>query len=559
MKIMKFRTCFCAALVSHLALLASQGQSGSVSTDSASDIPHLRKQGTATQLMVDGKPFLVLAGELSNSSATGVDYMERVWPRIVAQAKLNTVLPGVSWNQIEPQEGKFDFTVLDSVIQGARKHNLRLVLIWFGSWKNSLSSYAPDWVKRDFVRFPRAQFDGGINIEELSTLSEANREADARAFAALMRHVKQVDGRQHTVIMIQVENEVGMHTVIRDHSPSANQALAGSVPKELMDCLVQHKETLIPEFRQVWASNGFKTAGTWEEVFGKGDGKDGIFMAWNYARYIGRVAEAGKAEYPIPMYVNAALYSPGRVPEFTPSHGRPWDLVMDIWRAGGPQIDILSPDIYGGDFKAFCAKFTQSGNPLFIPETRSDMDSKMLYVFGRHDAIGLTLMGVERATTPDTQLITGCEMISQLAPLIAKHQGDGSMSAVMLGTNDPPQNVQVGYYTMQVTRMRSRSAAAPPQPGYSAALFIAVGPDEYYAVGDNVSVTFSPNTPGPGHVGLGTVEEGTFVKGRWIPSRQLAGDETGEGDNLSLRSHPVDRIPGDGYVGIQHFTLYRYP
>jgi hypothetical protein len=518
----------------------------------------LRKQGTATQLIVDGRPFLALAGELSNSSATGVDYMKRVWPKIVAQTGLNTVLAGVSWNQIEPREGKFDFTVLDSVIQGARKHNLRLVLLWFGSWKNSLSSYAPDWVKRDFERFPRAQFEGGISIEELSTLSEANRDADARAFAALMRHVKQVDGKQHTVIMIQVENEVGMHTVIRDHSPAANQALAGPVPKQLMDYLQQHKKTLIPEFGQVWATNGFKTTGTWEEVFGPGDGKDGIFMAWNYARYIGRVAEEGKAEYPLPMYVNAALYSPGRVPEFTPSHGRPWDLVMDIWRAGGPQIDILSPDIYGGDFAAFCAKYTQSGNPLFIPETRSDMDSKMLYVFGRHDAIGLTLMGVERATTPDDQLIRGCEMITQLAPLIAKHQGDGTMSAVMLGTNDPPQKVQVGNYTMEVTRMKPRPSA-PLQTGFAAALFIAVGPDEYFAVGDNVSVTFSANTPGPAHVGLGTVEEGTFVNGRWIPSRQLAGDETGQGDNLSLRNHPVDRIPGDGYVGIQHFSLYRYP
>ena len=186
------------------------------------------------------------------------------------------------------------------------------------------------------------------------------------------------------------------------------------------------------------------------------------------------------------------------------------------------------------------------------------MDSKMLYVFGRHDAIGLTLMGVERATTPDDQLIRGCEMITQLAPLIAKHQGDGTMSAVMLGTNDPPQKVQVGNYTMEVTRMKPRPSA-PLQTGFAAALFIAVGPDEYFAVGDNVSVTFSANTPGPAHVGLGTVEEGTFVNGRWIPSRQLAGDETGQGDNLSLRNHPVDRIPGDCYVGIQHFSLYRYP
>ena len=191
----------------------------------------MRKQGTATQLIVDGKPFLMLAGELRNSSATSLDYMKRVWPRLVAQTKLNTILAGVSWNQIEPQEGKFDFTVLDGVIQGAREHNLRLVLLWFGSWKNSLSSYAPDWVKRDFERFPRAQFEGGVSIEELSTLSEANRDADARAFAALMRHVKAVDGRQHTVIMIQVENEVGMHTVSATTRPWPIRLLPGRCPR----------------------------------------------------------------------------------------------------------------------------------------------------------------------------------------------------------------------------------------------------------------------------------------------------------------------------------------
>ncbi len=399
---MKLRTSFCAALVCQLALVASEGQIQSVATASAADdIPHLRKQGTATQLIVDGKPFLALGGELSNSSATSLDYMERVWTRIDAQTKLNTVLPGVSWNQIEPVEGKFDFSVLDGVIQGARKHNVRLVLLWFGSWKNSLSSYAPDWVKKDFERFPRAQFEGGKSLEELSIFSTANRDADARAFAALMRHVKEVDGRQHTVIMIQVENEVSMHTVYRDHSPVANQALAGQVPKELMDYLQQHKQTLIPLFRQAWQAAGGKTSGTWEEVFGKGNAMEGIFMAWYYARYIGRVVEAGKAEYPLPMYVNAALYGIGKVPQFTPSHGRPWDLVMDVWRAGGPQIDFMSPDIYSAtDFMGFCEKYTQSGNPLFIPETGGDMDSKMPYVFGRHDAIGITVLGSKSQPRP---------------------------------------------------------------------------------------------------------------------------------------------------------------
>jgi beta-galactosidase GanA len=243
----------------------------------------LRKQGTATQLIVDGKPFLALGAELSNTGASSVEYMKPIWPKIV-EAKVNTVLAGVSWAQIEPQEGKFDFSVLDGIIRDARSHNLHLVLLWFATWKNGQSSNLPGWVKRDFERFPRAQIVGGtwpvfggeagqprvqtagpLSIELLSPLGEASRDADARAFAAMMRHIKAVDGQQHTVIMIQVENEVGMQGDTRDRSPAANRAFEGQAPKELMDYLQQHKDTLIPELRQVWESAGFKASGTWEE------------------------------------------------------------------------------------------------------------------------------------------------------------------------------------------------------------------------------------------------------------------------------------------------------
>jgi hypothetical protein len=562
---MKLRTLFFAILMCPLAVVAGQGQT------SASDIPHLRKQGTATQLIVDGKPFLALSGELSNSTAASVEYMKLVWPRLVA-SKVNTVLAGVSWNQIEPQPGKFDFSVLDGVIQGARIHHMRLMLLWFGSWKNGLSSYAPDWVKKDFERFPRAQMAGGKSIELLSVFADANRDADVRVFTALMRHIKAVDGQQHTIIMIQVENEVGMNGDTRDRSPVADRAYTSPVPKELMDYLQQHKDTLIPEFRQVWEASGSKTSGTWEEVFGKGVATDEIFMAWYYARYIGRVVDAGKAEYPIPMNVNAALprtstiadlaakgRDPGRAGNIF-AIGGPMDDLMDVWRAGAPRIDIFSPDVYSDrDFVAWCARYSRSGNPLLIPETRNNMEAKAMYMFGRHDAVGLSWMGVERAPDPDTEMVRGFDLIAQLAPLIAKHQGNGTMSAVLLAADDPPKKVQVGNYTMEVARMRPRvapGAPSPPPPGFAAAIFIATGPDEYYAAGTEVAVTFSPTT-GPEHAGIGTVEEGTFIDGRWMPSRQIAGDETGEGQNLSLRSHPIDRIP-DRYVGIQRFTLYRY-
>jgi hypothetical protein len=544
-----------------LRILSSCILTSSLAFAAASDIPHLRKQGTATQLIVDGKPFLALAGELLNNSATSVEHMKPIWPKLVA-SKFNTVLTGVSWAQIEPAEGKFDFSVLDGVIRDARSYNLRLVLLWFGSWKNSLSSYAPDWLKKDFERFPRAQVAGGKSIELLSPFSDANRDADARAFAALMRHVKAVDGREHTVIMIQVENEVGMHGDSRDRSPAANQAFAAPVPKELMDSLQHHKDTLIPEFRQIWEAAGFKTSGTWEEVFGKSALTDGIFMAWHISRYIGRVAEAGKTEYPLPMFCNAALYGVGRGSQPPPSGGRPWDLVMDVWKAGGPQIDILSPDIYSeADFVAFCAKYTQSGNPLFIPETGGGPTSaaRALYAFGRHDAMGFSPFGIDRpdrlGNTPD---LTGAyDLLSRLSPLILQHQGNGTMSAVLLNPKDPPRKIQLGDYTLEVAfwpiryTMPLLMPGEPPQatPPPAAAIFIQTGPDEYFAAGSGVKVTFSPNTPGPPFAGLGTVEAGTFVDGRWVPDIRLAGDDTGQGEDLFELQRQM---------GIQRFTLYRY-
>jgi hypothetical protein len=554
---------------------ASNAQSKRVSSSStASEIPHLRKQGAATQLVVDGKPFLVLAGELNNDSSSSLEYMKPVWPKVV-NAKLNTVLAPVSWAQIEPREGKFDFTVLNGVIQGARVHNLHLALLWFASWKNGLSSYPPDWVKKDFGRFPRAQIQPHKTLELLTPLSDANRDADARAFAALLRHVKEVDGRQHTVIMIQVENEIGMRGDSRDRSPLANEAFEAPVPKELMEYLEQHRDSLLPEFRAVWEAAGSKTSGTWEEVFGQNQATDEIFMAWNYARYIGRVAEAGKTEYPIPMFLNAALSArtldqerKGERTRFS-AVGGPMDDLMDVWRAGAPQIDMLSPDAYS-NFAEYAARYDRSGNPLFIPETVGGAvgAARVLYAFGRHDAVGFSAMGaVERSPIPDDELIGSYDLIEQLAPMILKHQGDGTMSAVLLAPDDPAQKIQLGNYTLEVGFLTPRVApmtqpTAIPPFTYAAAIFIATGPDEYLMAGSGVTVAFSPNTPGPPLAGLATVEEGSFVGGRWVPERRLAGDDTEEGEMVVMRWAPGSWVAPyrqrASKAAIQRVMLYRY-
>jgi hypothetical protein len=265
------------------------------------------------------------------------------------------------------------------------------------------------------------------------------------------------------------------------------------------------------------------------------------------------------------MYVNAALYGIGRGPQPPPSGGRPWDTVMDVWKAGGPEIDMLSPDIYGEqDFLAFCARYTQSGNPLFIPETATGPSEapKAFYAFGRHDAIGFSPMGIDRFDARDNDLIDGYDLLAQLTPLITEHQGKGTMSAVLLrGPKDPPQKIVVGNYTLEVSFFVPGGMPGDPPPQVkspAAAIFIATGPDEFLAAGRGVTVTFTANTPGPPHVGLGTVEEGTFVNGRWVAGRQFNGDDSDEGLYIILDRPTGCCWPAANSNSIQRITLYRY-
>jgi beta-galactosidase GanA len=517
------------------------------------NVPHLRQQGTATQLIVDGKPFLVLGGELGNSTSSSLDYMRPVWPKLVS-LNLNTVLVPVYWELLEPVEGKFDFTLVDGLIQEARRNKLRLVPLWFASWKNSMSCYAPAWVKRDQKRFPRSQDGAGRGIEILSPFSKENMETDARAFAAFMRHLREVDGRDHTVIMVQVENEIGMIPDSRDRSAIAESLFKQSVPAELMSYLEKRKETLFPEFRASWGAGGFKSRGTWEEVFGVGPKTDEIFMAWYFGRYVNRVAQLGAAEYRLPMFVNAALIRPGYQPGQYPSAG-PLPHLIDVWRAAAPQIDFLSPDIYFTNFAEWARRYQQTGNPVFIPEAQPNPVSAInaMWTVSQLDAIGFSPFAIESVEDPVSKLITGSyDVLKQLAPLILEHQGKREMFGFLPEGPEQrqPLRVRLGGYAMNVTYTPSAAGpGAPTSDVVSGGLVIATGQDEFVFAGTGLTITFETETQGNETAGLLWVQEGKYLEGGWVPGRWLNGDQTNQGRHVRL---------APGKFDVQRVKLYRY-
>ena len=278
---------------------------------------------------------------------------------------LNTALAPVYWELLEPKEGKFDFSLVDAMIAQARESKLHLVFLWFGTWKNSMSCYAPEWIKKDYKRFPRTLDKAGKPSEIVSTFSKEALTADVKAFKALLGHIKALDVDQQTVVMIQVENEIGQLPEARDYSVDANKAFQIDVPKKLMEYLTKNKAVLLPQVKELWAKNGNKTSGNWETVFGKSLATDELFTTWNYAAYADKVAEAGKSVYNLPMYVNCALNRPNVDPGKYPSGG-PLPHLLNIWQAGATHIDMLSPDVYHGDFRNWLAQYDMLNNPVFF-------------------------------------------------------------------------------------------------------------------------------------------------------------------------------------------------
>ena len=518
--------------------------------------PRLVKQGSTQQLVVDGEPFLILGGELGNSSASSAEYMGPHWPRLKAM-NLNTVLAPVSWELIEPAEGKFDWTSVDALLRDARAHDLKLVILWFGAWKNSMSTYVPSWVKRDQQRFPRAQLADGSSVEILSALSSNTREADVRAFGAFMEHLERVDRDRNTVLMVQVENEIGMLPVARERGAIADKLFAGAVPPALMRSLTK-REKLEPELQALWQKHGAKTSGSWAAVFGNDEAGAEVFTAWHYASFVEALVVAGKKRYDIPLYVNVALNRTGRKPGEYPSGG-PLPHLTDIWKAGTPSTDMLSPDIYFPNFAQLAARYRRADNTLFIPEannaTNSQGPANAFFSFGELDSLGFSPFSIESLGDAPNALSQAYAVLEQLAPLLLDARGSGRLGGFRATISedgvviDSPVKKNLAGIEFTVAFVDPWTPRDQQKIADHGGLVIHTAGEDFWFAGSGITITFKGADGGAPLVGIDVAEEGKFVDGKWVAGRRLNGDQTHQGRHI--------RLP-PGQFQIQKVRLYRY-
>jgi beta-galactosidase GanA len=539
-----------SAFLTRARVLALAAACACAGAQAASDLPRIVEQNGHYALMVDGAPYLMLAGQAQNSSNYPAA-LPGVWAAI-HDAHANTLEIPVAWEQVEPKEGQFDFAYVDTLVKQARENKVRLVLLWFGTWKNTGPSYTPEWVKFDNRRFPRMVNKDGKPDCCLSPFGEQTREADKRAFVALMTHLKSIDGAKHTAIMVQVENEVGSYRLVRDYAPAAEAAFHQPVPDAV---LARQKPPADRPQR-----------GSWQEVYG--DYAEQYFHAWAIASYIEDIAKAGRAVYDLPMYVNNALRDPGDPGKAAApfkndfASGGPTFDVLGIYKAAAPHIDLAAPDIYMPESNKVTAnleRFQQAGNALMVPEmgNAAGYARYVWQILGR-GALGVAPFGIDYAQYSNYPLgspYTDKRMVEPFAQVYAafapmsrqwaRWAFEGRTHGVAEGDDRAPQTVPMDGWSATVSfrefqfgerewlHDKSDYPLGTDKPNGGLAI-AQIGPAEFVVLGQRARIRLGGAGTNAGKPSMwARVEEGHFgLDGRWIMERVWNGDQTDYGLNL---------------------------
>ena len=521
----------------------------------ATDMPRIVEQNGRHALLVDGQPFFMFSGQTNNSNSWP-GMLPEVW-RAVAAIHANTVEMAVYWEQIEPQQGQFDFSIVDTILQECRQHKVRWVPLWFATWKNGSAHYLPEWMKLEAgVKYPNIIGRSGRPVDSPSPHTQAAMELDAKAFAAFMAHLKAVDP-QHTVIMVQVENEPGAWGSIRDYSPAAQKLFEGPVSAEML------KPELLKELKKTAPA---AAGANWQTVFG--NDADEFFQAYAVAHYVGQVAAAGKAVYPLPLYANAALRDPLSNPKAgTYESGGPTDNVIPIWRMAAPALDLVAPDIYLSDSPRqlkFLDLYDRPDNPLMVPEIGSGVEfGRMLFAVMAHGSMGFCTGPLddngggeppERTAARLAPFSANYAILNPMMRELARWSFEGKLKCAIEHDDHAAQTVDLGAWQANVSFAGGGRGGAggrgattiPARPAVGQLLIAQLGENELMCIGSTAKLTFRPVGKNAGKEWhYLRVEEGNYVDGKFKALRIWNGDET-DGGGPNFPASPV----------ALHITLY---
>lgn len=511
--------------------------------------PYLKKQGNKTLLYVKEKPFIMIAGEVHNSSSSSLSYMEDVWEKAM-ELGLNTLLLPISWELIEPVQGEFDFSLVKGLIDQARERKMKISFLWFGSWKNAQCYYVPSWVKTDLLRYKRAEVIKGEKFTRnkdfygmpyttMSYLCEETKQADAYAFSRLMAFIRDYDSADQTVITVQVENETGIMGAAREHSDEADQFFNDMVPQKFADYMYANIDKMQSDIKEEMKKG--KRRGNWSEVFGSV--AEEIFSAFFVSGYVNEVAQKGKTEYNIPMSANCWLNKEGEHPGSYPSGG-PIDRVKEVWKFCAPSIDILAPDIYVPNFTQVCDAYTEEDNPLYIPEcaTHSYAASRLMLCVGHYQGLCYSPFGFEDMGKPfdgamtflfgadvtdpalqNPQDVTEYGQVSkylqQLMPVITEKYGTSLLQASC------KEKEKAACFEFEQYKISAVFESPLMTANNGGCLVVQEESDTFYILVNKAMILFESNQKSKQCLDILELEEGEFVNGEWIRNRRLNGDE----------------------------------
>ncbi|HIS30772.1 MAG TPA: DUF5597 domain-containing protein [Candidatus Limivivens intestinipullorum] len=479
---------------------------------------------------------------------------------------LNTLAVPVYWSFLEPEEGRFDYTQTDMLLDEARSRGIKLILLWFGTWKNGASQYVPEWVKLQKKRFVWAESIQGNLTRTLSPCCRETLEADKKAFCSLLEHLK-IKGAEDILLGIQVENEPGLLGTPRDYSDTGEKAFSSFVPEKLTAWLARTEE--ISPVKKIWLENGCQTGKNWEKTFGFF--AEEIFSAYKVASFINEIAEAGKEVWKIPMYVNVWLGEMyNRVPGLDYPSGGATGRVLDLWKFAAPAIDSVCPDIYFSDYRTYIQivkTYSRRDNPLYIPESQGNHLNAMntLVAMKEYGLQGIHFFGVDDAVDQHGELKENYQefrgliaLLTAMQPMIETYQGTEHFFVITQYEGSASQYLDFGdFYGRAVHYLPNGDYRWEPHRGtdtnhreeavfnkLAKGIVVYLGNGEFYMAGEGFSLNLlrrksikemtggviASQFQNGRHQRYLTVEEGYFnEKGDYVVTKIRTGDECDTG------------------------------